>query len=196
LVSTKPELPTSSRPTDTPAGSRTTDLRTLVATDALDADICSLALVLAEHGVPLVVASGDRGLAEDVRRAFADQVRVTQPARDAIAGGVVIGTSLEDVLRVLGGSSELSDDTRDLGVVLIFNDGRFAIAHYVRPVERDGAGHLQRRPPAVLSARAATGGVDHFYWAYTDELALRAGITRHELEDEQAARSRALTPHQ
>jgi hypothetical protein len=106
---------------------------------------------------------------------------------------VVIGSSLEDVLRVLGGSSEISDDTRDLGVVLVFNDGRLSIAHFVRPVERDGAGHLQRRPPAVLSARGATGALDHFYWAYTDELASRAGMTRHELEDEQRARASRLS---
>jgi hypothetical protein len=121
-------------------------------------------------------------------------VRTSQPARDAIAGGVVIGSSLEDVLRVFGGASEITDDTRDLGVVLVISDGRLQVAHYVRPVERDAAGHLQRRPPAVLGARdATTGDLDHFYWAYTDELATRAGITRQQLEDERDARARQLS---
>ena len=61
-------------------------------------------LVLAEHGVPLVVASRDRSAAEAVRRAFADQIRADQPSRDSIPGGVVLAGSLEDVLRVFGGS--------------------------------------------------------------------------------------------
>ena len=147
-------------------------------------------LVLAEHGVPLVVASRERGPADELRRAFFEQVRASQPARDAIAGGVVVGGSLEDVLRVLGGGGEITDDTRDLGVVMIVGEGRVEIAHYVRPVERDAAGHLQHRPPAVLSARnASTGALDHFYWAFTEELATRAGISRRDLEDERDARA-------
>ncbi len=150
--------------------------------------------MLAEHGVPLLIASADRISAERARKAFSDQVRSAQPSRDALAGGVVLGASLEDVLRVLGGGKEISDDTRDLGVVLILRDGRVQIAHYVRPIERDAAGHLQRRPPAVLAAREATSGVmDHFYWALTEELATRAGMTRHELEDEHQAGSSRLS---
>ena len=149
-------------------------------------------LVLAEHGVPLVVASREREPAEALRGAFAQQVRA-RPARDAIAGGVVVGDSLEDVLRVLGGGGEITDDTRDLGVVMIVRDGRVEIAHYVRPVERDAAGHLQRRPPAVLSARnATTGAMDHFYWGFTEELATRAGISPRDLEDERDARALRL----
>ena len=178
----------------TSSGPPTTDLRTLVATGALDADLAALAVVLAEHGIPLVVASSDRGAAEQLRHAFVDQIRADQPSRDAIAGGVVLGGSLEDVLRVLGGSSDISDDTRDLGVVLVVRDGRLAVAHYVRPVERDAAGHLQRRPPAVLSARdSKSGALDHFYWAYTDELASRAAMTRAQLEDECDAAARQLS---
>ena len=56
-------------------------------------------LVLAEHGMPLTVASLDRPAAAVVRNAFADQVRAAQPARDAVAGGIVLAGSLEDVLR-------------------------------------------------------------------------------------------------
>ena len=161
----------------------------------MDAELAALVLVMAEHGVPLTVASLDGPGAAAARKAFADQIRATQPARDAVAGGVVLAGSLEDVLRVLGGSTDISDDTRELGIVLVFSDGKLAVAHYVRPVERDAAGHLQRRPPAVLSARADKSGVlDHFYWAYTDELATRAGITRQQLEDERDARALHLSP--
>ena len=190
-MSTKPTRPTYSGP---PNQRRpTTDLHAFVTTDALDVELAALVLVLAEHGVPLVVASREREPAEALRGAFAQQVRARQPARDAIAGGVVVGGSLEDVLRVLGGGGEITDDTRDLGVVMIVREGRVEIAHYVRPVERDAAGHLQRRPPAVLSARnATTGAMDHFAWAFTEELATRAGISRRDLEDERDARALRL----
>ena len=171
------------------------DLRTLVATEALDAELAALVWLLAQRGVPLTVVSPDRAAADRLRRAFVDQVRAAQPARDAVAGGVVVAASLADALRILGGQEEISDDTRDLGIVLVVSDGRVQVAHYVRPIERDAAGHLQRRPPAVLSARdAASGDADHFYWGYTEELATRAGMTRAELEDEQETRARQLSP--
>ena len=98
----------------------------------LDADLAALVVVLAEHGVPLVVASLDRDVAEKMRRAFTEQVRAAQPSRDSVGGGVVLGGSLEEVLRVLGAGGEITDDTRDLGVVLVVRDGKLAVAHYVR----------------------------------------------------------------
>jgi len=102
--------------------------------------------------------------------------------------------SIHDWERLVAAMGEITDDTRDLGVVMILREGRVEIAHYVRPVERDAAGHLQRRPPAVLSARnATTGAMDHFHWAFTDELATRAGISRRDLEDERDARALRLT---
>jgi hypothetical protein len=142
----------------------------------------------------LVVVGSDRESAEQVRRAFVEQVRMEQPARDAVAGGLVIGRSLEDVLRVMGGGDEITDDARDLGVVVVLDGGRVQVAHYVRPVERDAAGHLQRRPPGVLSARnASSGALDHFYWASTEELATRAGMERSEFEDAHDARTKQLS---
>jgi len=150
--------------------------------------------LLAERGVPLVVVGVARDPAENVRRAFVREIRASNPARDAIAGGVVIGRSLEDVLRVMGGGGELTDDARDLGVVLVLAGDRVAVAHYVRPVERDGAGHLQHRPPGVLSARdSGSGRLDHFYWGITEELATRAGMSRAEFEDDHEARVRQLS---
>jgi hypothetical protein len=147
--------------------------------------------------VPLVVASPDRETAESIRGAFTSQVRADQPARDALAGGVIIAASLEDVLRILGGSplpgGDVADEVRDIGVVLVADERRITVAHYIRPIERDGAGHLQRRPPTLLGARdTATGGFDLFYWGYTDELAARAGMSRPEFEDEHARRVRLL----
>ena len=51
------------------------------------------------------------------------------------------------------------DELRALGLVVVLGaDDRIHAAHLLRPVERDGAGHLQRRPPAVLAARDPSGG--------------------------------------
>ncbi len=138
------------------------------------------------------MASPDRAAAEGLRAAFSAAVIERQPSRDSLAGGVVVAAALESVLSRLGASGELPDEARDLGLVLIVRDARVAIAHYVRPVERDAAGHLQRRPPVVLSARDERGELDHFFWAVTDELATRAGMTREDLEDESASRARWL----
>ena len=88
---------------------------------------------------------------------------------------------------------EIADEVRDLGIVLVLRDGRVVAAHYVRPVERDGAGHLQRRPPALLAAWSPDAAApDHFYWAITDELATRAGMERDEFEDEHRRRRERL----
>ncbi len=177
-----------------PAGvGQLTHLRAHVARSALDAELAALVWLLVERGVPLVVGSPDRAAAEDLRAAFMAAVIERQPGRDSLAGGVVVAASLESVLSRLGASSELPDEARDLGLVLIVSDARVTIAHYVRPVERDAAGHLQRRPPAVLSARDERGELDHFFWAVTDELATGAGMTREDLEDESAIRARWLS---
>ena len=152
----------------------------------LDAELGALVWLLAERGVPLVVAAQDRELADRMRVALGDP-----------SGGVISADSLERVLTIIGAeapaSGELPDEARDLGVVLVIDDGRVAAAHYVRPLERDAAGHVQRRPPAVLSARREAEGVlEHFYWAVTDELATRAGMTRADFEERHEAMVRQL----
>ena len=134
------------------AGGHLNDLRALVAGGVLDAELAAVVWLLAEHGVPLVVASRDRTAAEDAPRCRRAPVRTARPSLDALAGGVVDADSLETVLRTAGASTEIPDELRDLGIVLVVRDGRVAVAHYVRPVERDAAGHLQRRPPAMLAA--------------------------------------------
>lgn len=169
-------------------------LRELTAMGELDPGLAALLWVLAEHGLPLSVASPDRAAAQRVRGAIVAAAGAgPAPARLAPAGGVVLADSLEGVLRLFGGDTALNDATRDLGLVVIHDGLRVRSAHYVRPVERDGAGHLQRRPPAVLAdwnERAAR--FDDFSWAVTDELAERAGLTRDELERLQNERAHQL----
>jgi hypothetical protein len=67
---------------------------------------------------------------------------------------------------------------------------RVAVAHYLRPVERDGQGHLQRRPPAVLAAwDPAADCFEHFAWGITAELAARVGRSQTEFESEHRSRA-------
>ena len=174
-----------------------------LAGGALDGELLALVWMLAELGVPLTVAAPDATAARELRNGICALLPADRHAADlALAGGTVVAASLEDVLRVLGGGSghtghgesshgesnhreqghgeqghgEIADEVRDLGIVLVLRDGRVVAAHYIRPVERDGAGHLQRRPPALLAAWSADAPApDHFYWAITDELATRAG---------------------
>ena len=160
-------------------------LRELVALGELNADLAALLWLLAEHGLPLTVASPDRGAAERTRGAIVAAAGTGRAARLAPAGGVVLADSLEGVLRALGGDAALNDATRELGLVVVHDGRRVRSAHYVRPVERDGAGHIQRRPPAVLGDwNERSGRFDDFWWAVTNELATRIAMTRTDLEDE------------
>ncbi len=169
-------------------------LRELTALGDLDAGLAALLWLLAEHGLPLTVASLDRPAAERTRAAIVNAAGTGRAARLAPAGGVVLADSLEGVLRLFGGDAELNDATRDLGLVLVHDGRRVTSAHYVRPVERDGAGHLQRRPPAVLGDwNERANAFDDFSWAVTDELADRAGLSRKELEDQRDSRRDQLS---
>jgi hypothetical protein len=168
-----------------------------VAAGELDADLVALVWLLAESGVPLTVASDDPDAARELRAAVGALMPDHHASDLALAGGSVRATSLEQVLAVLGGSpgAEIDDAARDLGVVLVLADGHVTAAHYVRPVERDAAGHLQRRPPALLSAwNDGAARHDNFYWAITDELATRAGMAQADFEAEHRLRSRRLRP--
>lgn len=95
------------------------------------------------------------------------------------------------------------DELARLGIVLILgvpvaDDGgtvrpRLAAAHYVRPVVRDGHGHVQRLPPAVIAARdPASGALEHFAWGIVTELAARTGRRPLDFEREQARRAQYL----
>ena len=181
------------------AEARPTPLAGLIAAEVIDADLAALVWLLTEHGVPLVVASRDAEAARRLRSSIGALMPEDRRAADlAMSGGTFVADSFEEVLRLSGGlpdgpNSGVADSARDLGVVLVMRDGRVRVAHYVRPVERDGAGHIQRRPPAILSAAGENGPADRFYWAFTDELATRAGMQRADFEDEHARRSARLS---
>ena len=108
--------------------------------------------------------------------------------------------SLEEVFRELEqppvGLTE--DEIRRLGVVIVLRliDGsrrRAAAVHYLRPLERDGHGHLQRRPPAVLATwEPAADCFEHFAWGLTPELADRIGTSQARFERAQADRAAFL----
>lgn len=71
---------------------------------------------------------------------------------------------------------------------------RAVAVHYVRPLERDAHGHVQRRPPAVLSTwDPTTDCFEHFAWGITPELAMRVGRTQADFEREQARRAQYLS---
>jgi hypothetical protein len=70
---------------------------------------------------------------------------------------------------------------------------RAGACHYVRPLELDAAGHLQRRPPAVLATwDPHRDQLEHFEWGVTAELAMRVGLPRDDFEKEHAARTRIM----
>lgn len=165
----------------------------LIAEGVLDADLAALLWLLIEAGVPLVVATNNaQKAAEEVRGALSGLVaRQLVTADGALAGGVLRGDSLEDVLRFNGATvdDEVPDAARELGVVLVLGQPepgdlvRVVRAHYLRPIERDGAGHIQRRPPALLSAwDKAASRLDHFHWGISNELARRAEMEPGEFE--------------
>jgi hypothetical protein len=168
-----------------------------VAAGALDVELCGLLWLLSERAVPLVAAATDIGHGALLRGAIAALLEDVAGTDDGpLPGGTVRGGSLEDVLRVGGastapaGTGDVGDESRDLGVVCVVRPSDaaapfvVATAHYVRPVERDAAGHLQRRPPAILAAwDERARHFDHFFWAITDELATRAGLEPPEFDD-------------
>lgn len=97
------------------------------------------------------------------------------------------------------------DAVRRLGLVLVVSvvasvapgpvtdRVRVVAAHYLRPVERDGQGHVQRRPPAVLATwDAQTDAFDHFAWGVVGELADRVDRSEASFEALQAGRAAAL----
>lgn len=115
-------------------------------------------------------------------------------------GTTLHAESLHDVLGLLMAPPvELSEDEiRRLGVVVILrrlpsDERRVVAAHYLRPVERDGEGHLQRRPPVVLATwDPDRDAFDHFAWGATPELALRTGRSAAEFEREHTLRAAFL----
>jgi hypothetical protein len=119
-------------------------------------------------------------------------------------------TDLADVLAVLHGQGLADDEISFLGAVLLLDadgeagdgeagDGtrgspaRVVAAHYLRPVARDAAGHVQRLGPAVLATwDPGRSEYDHFAWGIYPELAARTGRRAGDLEREHLDRAERL----
>jgi hypothetical protein len=161
--------------------------RTIVgwlAAGALDAGLAALLWQLVEAGLPLTVAGPPGSGRQALVDALMELRRAGVPLPPSRLPAVVEADSLTAVNARLAGPPfrAAEDELRTLGVVLILARGadarpRVVAAHYVRPVEQDGQGHMQRRPPAVLSTwDAGTGAFDDFAWGILPELAARVGI--------------------
>jgi hypothetical protein len=173
-----------------------------------------------EDGVPLIV-TGERGTPEraavaaavldvapdrpwvvlDADRELPDAETLGATLRGGVTPAVILrAASLKAAMERLSAPPDgLPEDAiRRLGAVLVLDpDGgmpmRVQAAHYLRPIERDGQGHVQRRPPAVLATWDPVGGVfEHFAWGITPELADRVDRSQADLETRQAARATSL----
>ncbi|MFN8519757.1 MAG: hypothetical protein U0667_10300 [Chloroflexota bacterium] len=122
-------------------------------------------------------------------------------------GIVAAGSDLRQMVELLTGPAEglPEDAVRRLGLVLVvglvpsvapgavIDRVRVLAAHYLRPLERDGQGHVQRRPPAVLATWDPAADVfDHFAWGVVGELADRVDRSRPSFEALQADRAAGL----
>lgn len=147
----------------------------------LDPPLAAVVWLLAEGGVPVVVASPDPLAAAGLAGAFESFGR--PPALLAAFPASIEASDLEGVQAQLAGPPYgLTEDAiRSVGVVLVVRvlpDGRRRIgaAHYVRPLEQDPHGHVQRRPPALLAAwDAEADRFDDYAWGISSELAGRVG---------------------
>jgi len=171
----------------------------LVAAGTIDAELAALLWILVEGGVPVLVcgpeADTDLGsIAAGLTEAAPNRDLADRPGRKP--GTTLRAGSLKEAFALLAAEPfNLSDDEqRALGLVLIVRGGRAVAVHYVRPVERDKEGHLQRRPPAVLATWDQDRGTfEHFAWAMAPELAARIGTTQAQLEDLQRERIHTLS---
>jgi len=125
--------------------------------------------------------------------ALSERVNSMRPSQAFFA--ITHAESLKSLLDRLTKGGLDDDGRRALGVIVVMDgSGRVSSAHYLRPAERDGAGHVQRRPPAVLAARhPRTGDLEDFAWAVMPELADRVDRSQADLERRLASRSRVLS---
>lgn len=165
------------------AGDRETPERAAVAAAVLD--------VAPER--PWVVLDADRD------RPDAESLGAT--LRGGVTPGLILrAASLREVMDRLSAPPDglPEDAVRRLGVVLVLSAAgphprRVQAAHYLRPIERDAGGHVQRRPPAVLATWDPTAAAfEHFAWGITPELADRVDRSQADLERRQSARASSL----
>jgi energy-coupling factor transporter ATP-binding protein EcfA2 len=121
-------------------------------------------------------------------------------------GATIHAESLEEVLAELGAPEVglTSDELSRLGIVLVMRAWRdrstgeplrrVVAAHYVRPVVRDAAGHVQRPGPAVLATwDPAADRFEDFAWGVVPELAERVGRRAGDFEAERTRRADYLS---
>lgn len=194
----------------------------LVQEGVLDADLAALCWLLLEARLPLAVVGrvpprtrrevaeallALRGADAPLIVSLAEAGQAVDTARERAAWDAALGAgavtsaaaSLGELLgRLQGPPLALRDDElRALSLVVVLGTDdervRAVAAHYLRPVERDGQGHLQRRPPAVLATWDPAGdGFEHFAWGVTPELAARVGRSQADFEERQAERAALL----
>lgn len=172
-----------------------------IADGVLDEQLAALLWLLCEADVPLCLAGRPSTGRHDLGAAVSGLLDAADgsPAAD-VRQRVVDADSLEDVLGPASAApgAPIPDQLRGLGTVLVLRDvpglgRRVATAHYLRPVERDAAGHLQRRPPALLTAWDERGDrFDHFWWGITAELADRTRMAVADFEAAQRDRAAML----
>jgi hypothetical protein len=172
-----------------------------LAAGTMDAGLAALLWQLVEGGVPVTVA----GPAGSGRRALLEVLAELRPTGTPLPPSrlpaIVEADSLAAINERLAappfGASH--DELRSLGVVLILGRTatglpRVIAAHYLRPLERDGHGHLQRRPPAVLATwDPASGAFDDYAWGIMPELAARIGLDPATFEAERGRRAAYLS---
>ena len=189
----------------------------LLREGALDPGLAALLWLLVEDRVPLVVTGPAPA---DQRRAFARAVLSLDPDLDWVvldAEGGALSTErlaallrgeaafgvdveahdLKELLERLETAGLPRDGVRRLGVVAVLDQSdaglRCTSVHYLRPSERDGQGHVQRRPPAVLAAwDPETDAFEDYAWGITPELATRVDRAQADLEERQLSRARFL----
>src|SRR4051812_13572354 len=179
-------------PNDDAAHTPPVGLIELVRSQAVDAELGALIWLLREGNVPALVIGP---VGEDSVPVVADALEGTVVGAAAPVR-TLRAESLLDAFDILAADPfHFTDDAiRGLGMVFVVRDGRVAAAHYLRPVERDREGHLQRRPPAVLATwDESIGRFEHFAWAVTPELALRVNRTQADLEEATVARAKQLS---
>ena len=165
---------------------------------ALDAPLAATVWLLAEGGVPVVVASRDPMAGASLAEAL-DAFGRPPTLLSAFPNRLDAASLEEAQARLVDPPHAMTEDAiRSVGVVLVLNveaDGRRRIraAHYVRPLEQDPHGHVQRRPPALLAAwDAETDRFDDYAWGITAELAGRIGREPAAFELARADRARLL----
>jgi hypothetical protein len=194
-------------------------LATLVDQRIVDPGLAALTWLLVEGGVPILVvgqAALERRvslagamLAVDPRRPWlvldADVEPPTVTRLSPLVGGgprLGVVSSARDLQDAMDRFSALpgslpQDAVRRLGVVIVAADTerglRLQVVHYLRPTERDGQGHIQRRPPAVLSAwDESTDSYEDFAWGIMPELADRVDRSPAEMEERRSRRAAFL----